>query len=84
MTSVGRSRLRTWLVIGGLALGVRLLAASLTGAFQHPQLFEYDEIARALLAGDGFVYHHLGGVAYRVFTTPLYIWCCAGLYWASG
>ncbi len=73
----------TWLWIGGLAFGLRLLTAAATGAFHRPELFEYEAIARSLLAGEGFLYHAYG-VPYASYLAPLYPWLCAGLYALTG
>lgn len=73
----------TWLWIGGLAFGLRLLTAAATGAFHRPELFEYEAIARSLLAGEGFVYHAYG-VPYASYLAPLYPMACAGLYALTG
>lgn len=72
-----------WLALAVLALVVRLVAAAALDAFRHPELFEYEALARAMLAGDGFTYHHLG-VVYHSYAPPLYSWICAAIYLVGG
>ena len=67
-----------------LAVGLRLAGGWATHSFSHPQLFEYEDIARSLLLGEGFVYRHLGGVKYYAFDAPLYPSICAAVYWLTG
>lgn len=74
----------SWLAIAGIALGLRLLAAAVTGAFLHPQVYEPDAMARSLLAGRGLVYVSHGGVPYYSFIAPLYPLICAGIYALTG
>jgi 4-amino-4-deoxy-L-arabinose transferase-like glycosyltransferase len=66
-----------------MAFVVRLLAAFVVNDFHRPELFEYEDLARSLLDGRGFAYHHLG-VTYQSFTAPLYSWVCAVIYDAGG
>ena len=54
------------LVLVALALVVRLVVVTATGALAGLEIFEYDDLARNLLAGRGYVYHHLG-TDYRAF-----------------
>jgi 4-amino-4-deoxy-L-arabinose transferase-like glycosyltransferase len=76
-------RNRAWLLLFLLALGIRLACAVVMDGFRHPQLFEYEDLARSLVAGHRFAYRHLG-VVYYSFTGPLYSWLCAGIYMAGG
>src|SRR5207253_7325808 len=78
-----RQRLKMWWAIGALACLTRLGAAVVTGSLQHPQLWEYDNIARSLLAGRGFAVTHLH-ITYYSYVTPLYVWISAASYWLSG
>src|SRR6185503_391326 len=71
-----------WLVFT-VASGLRLAAGLLTGRLLHPETFEYDRMARSLLAGNGLTYRHLR-VFYHSFAPPLYGWLSAGSYWISG
>jgi 4-amino-4-deoxy-L-arabinose transferase-like glycosyltransferase len=58
------------LAVIALVAGVaRVALLALTGAWGAPRLWEYDDIARNILAGRGFVYDHYG-TEYRGFTTP--------------
>lgn len=68
-----------WLIAGGAFL-LRLAASVASRSLWHPKYFEYEDIARALLAGRGFVYQHIGGVTYYAFDAPLYPWICAAVY----
>ncbi|MBI1737100.1 MAG: glycosyltransferase family 39 protein [Candidatus Rokubacteria bacterium] len=66
------------------ALGARLLAlaaARATGRF--PEFWEYETIARSLIAGDGFVYAHMG-LERSAYVEPLYPFVIAGAYLATG
>jgi 4-amino-4-deoxy-L-arabinose transferase-like glycosyltransferase len=72
-----------WWSIAVLALGVRLAVAVVAGGFDQPQVYEYDDIARALLEGRGFTYPHLG-ITYYSYAPPLYAWICAGVYLLTG
>lgn len=67
-------------MIFAAAIVVRLMAVVIMGSLGRPETFEYEAIARSLVAGHGFAYAHLGGVIYRSFTAPLYPWVCAGVY----
>ena len=70
-------------VVFGIAFLARLGAGVFTGQLLHPETFEYDGMARSLLAGHGLVYQHLG-VPYHSFAPPLYAWLSAGSYWLCG
>src|SRR5689334_1958900 len=59
---------------------VRLVSGLLTGGLLHPELFEYDGMARSLLAGHGLAFSHLDTV-YHSFAPPLYSWLSAASYW---
>ena len=66
------------------ALAVRLLAlgvAHATGRF--PEFWEYETIARNLLAGHGFVYTHMG-LERSAYVEPLYPFLVAGVYLVTG
>jgi 4-amino-4-deoxy-L-arabinose transferase-like glycosyltransferase len=70
--------LTSWIIFG-LAVGLRLSAALITGAFRHPELYESEDMARSLLAGRGLVYVS-EGIPYYAYIAPLYPLLCAGLY----
>lgn len=74
---------RTWWIVAILAFAIRLGAAVFTGGLFAPEVFEYDALADAMLAGRGFVYHHLG-MEYHSFAAPLYAWLTAACKWATG
>src|SRR5437870_2779205 len=71
-----------WFVFA-IACSLRLFAAAYTGGLLHPEVFEYDSMARSLLAGQGLVYQHLN-VPYYAFASPLYAWLSAVSYWLVG
>ncbi len=72
-----------WVLIAVLALTVRIGAGIVTGGLTHPERFEYDSAARAIVAGQGFVYYHIG-VPYYSYMVPLSSWVGAAGYWATG
>ena len=60
------------------AVVVRL---TLVAAGGPPETFEYDELARNLLAGRGYVYHHLGDAPFRSFYSGVpYVALTAAMY----
>jgi 4-amino-4-deoxy-L-arabinose transferase-like glycosyltransferase len=81
-TSEGEIR-RAAIISATIALVIRLCVSVATGALWHPQVWEYDSIARAMLAGQGFVYVHTD-VLYRSYAPPLHSWLAAASYWVSG
>ncbi|MSO55896.1 MAG: hypothetical protein EXQ55_03095 [Acidobacteria bacterium] len=66
-----------------LTFAVRLGTGLVTGGLAHPELFEYDGMARNLLAGRGLTFTHLG-IVYHSFAPPLHAWISAGSYWLAG
>src|SRR5438477_1976171 len=70
-------------VVFGIAVLLRLGAGVFTGRLLHPEAFEYDHMARSLVAGHGLVFSHLG-VPYHSFAPPLYPWLSAASYWLCG
>lgn len=72
-----------WLGLVLLAFGLRLTAALVTDSFHHPQVYEYENLARAMLDGRGFTFRHLG-ITYHSYAPPLYAWLCAMIYSAGG
>jgi 4-amino-4-deoxy-L-arabinose transferase-like glycosyltransferase len=76
------ARRDAWLVFAS-ALAIRLAAAAVLDGFRHPEIFEYDDIARAIASGRGFSYYHLG-VLYHSYTAPLFSWLSALVYLAGG
>jgi 4-amino-4-deoxy-L-arabinose transferase-like glycosyltransferase len=71
-----------WLIFG-LACVARLSVGLFTGGLLHPEPFEYDGMARSLLAGNGLSFWHLNTV-YHSFAPPLYPWLSALSYWVFG
>jgi 4-amino-4-deoxy-L-arabinose transferase-like glycosyltransferase len=72
-----------WLVLFLLAFALRLGAGLVTGRLEHPELYEYDAMARNLLAGRGLSFTHLG-IVYYSYAPPLHAWISAGSYWLAG
>jgi 4-amino-4-deoxy-L-arabinose transferase-like glycosyltransferase len=71
-------------VIFALALGVRLFAQLVLGAYVHPETWEYETIADRILAGQGYSYPS-GGIVYLAsVSSPLYVLLTAGVYAISG
>lgn len=70
----------TGMIVGSVAFALRLVAALVTGAFHHPELYEYHTVAQSLAAGRGFVFVSHGGVPYYSLEAPLYPWLCAQVY----
>jgi len=66
-----------------VACVIRLGAGFLTGRLLHPELFEYEIMAKSLLAGAGLSYTHQN-VIYHSFAPPLYAWLSALSYWIFG
>lgn len=79
MTSLTRT---VWTVIL-VAIGLRLAVALALGGLAHPELWEYDDIARALVAGRGFTYS-FHTITYYSYAPPLYSWLSAASYWLTG
>ena len=74
---------RKWVgFLGILALGLLLRFYLIfgNGAAIVPELFEYDELARNLLAGEGYVYSHRGTPYRSLYSGIFYVWITAGLY----
>ena len=84
---IGLSRSPGWrvdgLVLFVLAVLLRLGAGLATGGLAQPELFEYDGMAKNLLAGHGLTFTHLG-IVYHSFAPPLHSWVSAASYWSSG
>jgi 4-amino-4-deoxy-L-arabinose transferase-like glycosyltransferase len=74
---------RTFSIVFIVAIGVRLVAAFALGGFANPERWEYDDIARAIVAGQGFTYH-FHGITYYSYAPPLYSWLSVASYWLSG
>src|SRR5689334_2114063 len=72
MRSPKNRRMLYWL-IALCGVVVRLAVGLATGGIRHPQLLEYDWIARSMIAGRGFLIPHLG-VNYYSFAAPFYSW----------
>ena len=70
-------------VVFGIAFLLRLGAGLFGGHLRHPETFEYDGMARSLLAGHGLVFAHLR-IPYHSFAPPLYPWLSAASYWLCG
>ena len=66
-------------VLLAAAFGVRLLCGIWLGHFQHPQLWEFEEMADNLLAGRGLIRHQMGA-PYYAYVLPVYPLFTAGVY----
>jgi hypothetical protein len=66
-----------------VALVVRVGAFLALGRVARPDLWESEEIATRLLAGEGFRYQFLG-TTYRSYMEPLYPGLCAAVYAVTG
>jgi 4-amino-4-deoxy-L-arabinose transferase-like glycosyltransferase len=66
-----------------LACAVRVAAGLFRGRLFHPVTFEYDDMARSLVAGQGLSFPHLN-VIYHSFAPPLYPVISALSYWIFG
>lgn len=71
------------LMLFALACALRLGAGLITGGIARPELFEYDGMAKNLLAGNGLTFTHLG-IVYHSFAPPFHSWISAGSYWLTG
>ena len=76
-------RMNVVLAVALAAFVVRLAAALAMDGLKHPELWEYDDIARAIVAGQGFTYH-FHGITYYSYAPPLYSWLSAASYWVAG
>lgn len=65
------------IVVVALGLAVRL--ALVVAGSGRPETFEYDDIAREIVAGNGFRYA-LRGTWYHTFGSPPFVFLCAGVY----
>ncbi len=63
----------------GVAFGFRLLCGIWLGHFQHPQLWEFEEMANNLLAGRGLIRHQMGA-PYYAYVLPVYPLFTAAVY----
>lgn len=62
-----------------MALAVRIILMLTLKTYQHPVVWEYEEIADNMLAGKGFVSYTFG-TNYRSLNAPIYSFLCAGTY----
>lgn len=70
-------------VVAAVAFTVRIAAAVVLDGLRHPEVYEYDGIARNLIAGRGFSFPHLN-VIYHSYAAPLPAWIGAASYWLTG
>lgn len=79
-SSDGWGTTKVALLVVGVGVFTRLLVVFVLGTFRNPELFEYDDMARSLNSGVGYVYPHFGveyksyypGVPYIGWTAFLY------------
>jgi len=74
---------KTLSIVFIVAVGLRLAAAVAADGLSSPERWEYDEIARALVAGHGFTYP-FHTITYYSYAPPLYPWLSAASYWVTG
>lgn len=74
---------RAFWIVFIVAIGVRLVAAFAFGGFVSPERWEYDDIARSIVAGQGFTYQ-FHGITYYSYAPPLYSWLSVASYWLTG
>ncbi|MBV9327041.1 MAG: glycosyltransferase family 39 protein [Chloroflexi bacterium] len=73
-----------WLIFA-LAVLARISGQVALGAYAHPRLFEYEEIATNLINGRGYTYASPDGGTYVASqSSPLYILLTAGVYLVTG
>ncbi len=65
--------------IVALAIVGRLAVQLVLGFYQHPETWEYDDLARNVVSGHGYTIEHLGTV-YRAFALPGYTAILVALY----
>ena len=70
-------------MIAAFAFLVRLAVGIWTGGLWHPELWEYDRIAKSMLAGHGFSFSYLM-TTYYSYVTPLHAWASAAGLWLTG
>lgn len=70
-------------VVAIAAIVARAAAQIAVGFYVSPEAWEYDTLARNLVAGNGYVIEH-DGTTHRAFTFPLYPLLLAGVYAVAG
>lgn len=65
------------------ALAIRLAAQFVLGSYESPDTWEYDEIARSLLVGQGYRFHFFGA-EWLTFGFPAFPLLLAGLHALGG
>lgn len=66
-----------------VAFAIRLAWQVTSGSYEHPETWEYDELARNLVSGRGYVFDFMGS-EWRTFGTPLYPALLAALHALGG
>jgi 4-amino-4-deoxy-L-arabinose transferase-like glycosyltransferase len=77
------NRSRLFWILGVVSFALRVGAGLAKGTLSHPEVFEYDSAARAIVAGQGFVYGHIG-VPYYSYMGPFSSYVGAASYWLTG
>lgn len=70
-------------IVGSIALAVRVLGAVALDGLHHPHLEEYDIVARNMLAGKEFSFAH-HGIVYHSYIAPMHVWVSAASHWLTG
>ncbi len=74
---------RILLILLGAAILLRIAVIFIFKTYDHPFFLEYEDIARNMLSGKGFVYEFLN-TPYRSFCNPLYGWITVVVYAVTG
>lgn len=73
-----------WLaLVVAFAIAARVAVQVALGFYAGPERWEYEDLARSLVAGNGYRIEHLG-TDYRAFAPPFYAFLLAGMYLLFG
>ncbi len=75
-------RRRTLVAVGAVAFLIRVIVAMAMNGLSRPEVNEYNSMARALVAGRGYIFGHLG-IIYHSYAPPLHTWLTVASYWVS-
>lgn len=67
------------LLLFAVAASLRIVVGWYLGNFTNPELWEYEEVANHLLAGEGFLCQQFG-IVYHAYVAPIYPLFCATVY----
>lgn len=80
LNSQAETKWGTLLAVVAIGFLLRLWLMFGNETANSPEVFEYDELARNVLSGRGYVYTHLGTTYQSFYSGIFYIWLTAGLY----